>query len=358
MKENIFCGYTIGTDAFLSISKICRPLGKKVLIIGGKTALEKSIDKLTSAIKNDFDIADTVVYGTECTAERMRELADKFSSYSIDFIIGVGGGKAIDTAKGTACLLNKPIVTVPTIASTCAPASALSVVYTPDHVFSRFMHFEKPAYHCFIDTEIISDAPTEFLRAGIGDTMAKYYEVTFSARNTETTYSDEMALAISKMCNEPLMRDASSALEACRKNSSSDALENIIRIIIISTGMVSMLINEKFNGAAAHALFYGLTALDGFEEKFLHGDVVGYATIVQLVLDNQIAEALKVKEFLTKIGIETTLKERGITADRCEFEKVLDGALNDPDMEVIPYKITKDMLFDAIQKTEILEETK
>lgn len=358
MKENVFCGYTIGTDAFLSMPKICRPLGKKVLIIGGKTALEKSIKKLNSALENDFEIIDTVIYGTECTAECMQSIADKFSSLSIDFVIGVGGGKAIDTAKGTACLLKKPIVTVPTIASTCAPASALSVVYTPAHVFSCFMHFEKPSYHCFIDTDIISNAPTDFLRAGIGDTMAKYYEVTFSARNTKTTYSDEMALAISRMCNEPLMRDARTALDACRNNISCDELENIIRIIIVSTGMVSMLINEKFNGAAAHALFYGLTALDGFEENFLHGDVVGYATIVQLILDNQIDEAVKVKKFLTGIGIETTLKERGIIPDRTEFEKVLDGALNDPDMEVIPYEITKEMIFDAILKTEILEEKK
>ena len=358
MKETIFCGYTIGEDAYSSISEICVSFGKRALIIGGETALSKAMDKLLPALDGKFEIVGKVIYGKECTQERMLELADEYKNTCPDFVIGVGGGKAIDTAKGTAYYLNIPIITLPTIASTCAPASALSVVYTKEHVFSKFMHYKTPPYHCFIDTEIISAAPTEFLRAGIGDTLAKYYETTFSARGANTTYSDEMALQISRMCSAPLMRDAAAALNSCRNNKSCPGLENVIRIIIISTGMVSMLINEKFNGAVAHALFYGLTNLNGFEEKFLHGDVVGYAVIVQLLIDNQPEEAVKIKSFLKEIGIETTLKERGIIPKREEFEKVLEGAVNDPDMEVLPYEISKDMIFDAILKAENLEEKK
>lgn len=358
MKETRFCGYTIGENAFSSIPEICAHIGKKVLIIGGETALSKSEDKLLTALDGSFDIVGKEIYGKECVKKRMIELSEKYKSLCPDFVMGVGGGKAIDTAKGTAFFLGIPIVTIPTIASTCAPASALSVVYDENHAFLKFMHYKTPPYHCFIDTEIISAAPTEFLRAGIGDTMAKYYEVTFSARNSKTTYSDETALQISRMCGEPLMRDAFAALQSCSENKSCAELENVIRIIIVSTGMVSMLINEKFNGAAAHALFYGLTNLNGFEEKFLHGDVVGYAVIVQLLIDGDIKEAVKIKSFLKQLGIETTLKERGIIPDRAEFEKVLEGAVNDPDMEVLPYEITKDMIFDAILKAENLEEIK
>ena len=353
MKESIFCGYTIGSDAYRNFSHICLPLGRNILIVGGKTALSVSIEKLRAAL-GDFNIIDTVIYGTECCEEAANELFDSYKECEIDFVVGVGGGKAIDTSKCLAHLMQKPVVTVPTIASTCAAASALSVVYTKNHVFSGFWHYEKPAYHCFIDTEIIAAAPTEFLRAGVGDTLAKYYEAEFSARGRKKTYSDEMALSISRMCNAPLMHDAAKALADAKNAVVSEELENIVRIIIISTGMVSMLIDEKFNGAAAHALFYGLTNLDGFEEKFLHGDVVGYTTAVQLMLDGQAAEAKKIKYFLDEIGIETTLAQRGITPDRQEFEHILSATLADPDMEVIPYEITKDMIFDAIIKIENL----
>lgn len=354
MKESIFCGYTIGSDAFENFENICMPLGRNVLIVGGKTALSVSLDKIRAALAGRFSIIGAAVYGTECCEETVAALFEKYRDSGADFVIGVGGGKALDTAKYLAYMLKKPIVTVPTIASTCAASSAMSVVYTKDHVFSKFMHYEKPAYHCFINTQIIADAPVSFLRAGIGDTLAKFYEVEFSARNGKKTYSDEMALSISAMCNKPLMRDAAKALSDAKRQTASEELENIIRIIVISTGMVSMLINDKYNGAVAHALFYGLTNIDGFELKFLHGDVVAYTTSVQLVLDNNIEEAKKVRAFLEQIGIETTLKQRGITVERKEFEKILTSTLADPDMEVVPYKITADMLFDAIVKTESL----
>ena len=113
-----------------------------------------------------------------------------------------------------------------------------------------------------------------------------------------------------------------------------------------------MLINPDYNGAMAHALFYGLTVLEGFEENFLHGDVVGYCTAVQLAVDNNMKEAVRIVEFLKSIKIETTLAERNIPCDRLFLDKVLESALKDPDMKVIPYEVTKDKLFKGIEKIE------
>lgn len=353
MKESFFCGYTIGTDAYKNIGEVCMPLGKNVLVLGGETALKKTRNKLNDGLK-DFCIIDEIVYGKECFAENIKAIFEKYKYKNADFVIGVGGGKAIDTAKGVAHLLNVPVVTAPTIASNCAASSAMSVVYTKDHVFEGFWHYKKPAYHCFINTEVISNAPYKYIRAGIGDTLAKFYEVEFSSRNAKKTYSDEMAISISRMCNTPLFSNAKEAIDDCKSKKITDALSNTARIILISTGMVSMLVNEKYNGAVSHALFYGLTNIKGFEEKFLHGDVIGYTTIVQLVLDKKIDEAKKLKAFLENIEIKTTLKECGIIPKRDEFEAVLCGAMADPDMEVIPYEITKDMLYNAISDTENL----
>lgn len=356
MTESFFCGYTIGSDAFSKFNEICMPLGKRLIIIGGKTALSVAEAKLRNAISDDFEVVDSVFYGGECTKENATEIFEKYNNSNIDFVVGIGGGKALDTAKCTAYLLKKRVVTIPTISSTCAAASALSVVYTPEHSFSGFWYYEKPAFHCFIDTEIIANAPEKYLRAGIGDTIAKYFEVEFSSRNEAKTYSDDMAIAISNLCGEPLFESSKIALESCKNNSISNELEKVIRIIIISTGMVSMLINPKFNGAMAHALFYGLTEIEGFEERVLHGDTVGYTSAIQLVLDNKIPEARKLKKFLNSIEIPTKLEKMGVSLNRKDLEKALKATLKDPDMEVIPYEITEEMLYDAIIRTENLEE--
>ncbi len=351
MTECFFANYTIGKDAYKNIEPVCKSFGKNVLIVGGKTALSKAIEKLYAAL-SDFNIVDTVIYGKECYRERIEELFNTYKDKNVDFVIGVGGGKAIDTSKCLADLLLVPVVTVPTIASTCAASSALSVVYNKEHAFEGFWRFKRPCRHTFIDTQIIAEAPEEYIRAGIGDTLAKYYEVEFSARGQQKTYKDNLGIKISQMCNTPLLDIAIKTTEAAKKHTATKELEEAALIILVSTGMVSALINPAFNGALAHALFYGLTELKGFEESFLHGDVIGYTTIVQLVLDKKLAEAKKIKALIEKMGVETTLFERNVDTSYENLEKVLNATLSDPDMDVIPYKITKEMLYDAIIEVE------
>lgn len=351
MKECYFADYSIGTSAYKNIKPVCSQLGKRVLIVGGETALSKAKDKLYKEM-TDFDIVDTVIYGKECVRKRAEELFEIYKAENIDFVMGVGGGKALDTSKCLADLLGIRVVTVPTIASTCAASSALSVMYTENHVYDGFWYLKSPAFHTFIDTEIISEAPSEFFRAGIGDTLAKFYEVEFSSRGRAKTYKDEMGISISRMCNTPLIECALEAFEDCKKKHVSEKFEQAVLIILVSTGMVSMLINPEFNGAVAHALFYGLTNIEGFEEKFLHGDVIGYTTAVQLMLDGKYEEAEKIGNLIGKLGVETTLAERGIKVDYKSLESVFESTLKDPDMDVVPYEITKEMLFEAIVKME------
>lgn len=351
MKECFFADYTIGVDAYKNIEKICSKLGKRVLIVGGETALSKAKGKLLPELES-FDIVDIVIYGKECVRDRAKELFEIYKSQKPDFIMGVGGGKALDTSKCLADLFGIRVVTIPTIASTCAASSALSVMYTNDHIYDGFWYLKSPAFHIFIDTEIISEAPTEFFRAGIGDTLAKYYEVEFSARGRVKTYKDEMGISISRMCNTPLIESAIDALDDCKNNQVSEKFESVVLIILVSTGMVSMLINPEFNGAVAHALFYGLTNIEGFEEKFLHGDVIGYTTAVQLMLDGQVDEAIKIGKLIEGMGVETTLSDRGIKVEYDSLKPVLASTLKDPDMDVLPYAVTDEMIYKAIVKME------
>lgn len=161
-----FANYTIGETAYEAVAEVCRPFGKRIFLIGGKLAMQAGKEKLESQIKgSELSIVREEVFGEECTYARMDELAEEAKASEADMIFGMGGGKALDTAKGTAEKAGLPVFTFPTIAATCAATTALSVVYREDGNFDSFYFFEKPARHSFIDTQIIAEAPEKYLRA-------------------------------------------------------------------------------------------------------------------------------------------------------------------------------------------------
>ena len=76
-------------------------------------------------------------FNRECSKNEIARLRELVKKEGCDCIVGIGGGKTLDTAKAVAYYEKLPVAIVPTIASTDAPCSALSVIYTDDGVFER-----------------------------------------------------------------------------------------------------------------------------------------------------------------------------------------------------------------------------
>ena len=354
MNNNITLpSYAIGKDAYKYIPSICSPLGSKILIIGGETAVKKSFAKINnSIIGSKLSIVAMEIFKGECTYKEIKRVASLSKKLKVDMIFGVGGGKALDTAKGAAHEANIPIITLPTIAATCAAITALSVVYNEDGSFDSFYFFPKPPFHCLIDTQIIAEAPVKYLRAGMGDTLGKHYEALLSSRGDELSHSSLLGVTISNMCGAPILKYGKEALEECEKDLAGKALEYVVLSNIVSTGLVSILVEECYNCAVAHSLFYALEILPHFNEHHLHGDVVAYGVLIQLLIDNQEEEFNKLRSFLTSIGTATTLQEMGVKCDYSLLKPVLDETLMSPDMRHLPYSISEEMLWKAIEKAE------
>lgn len=348
-----FTSYSIGMDIYKEVESICSAYGKRIFLLGGETALQRGEGVLKEAIKaTRLEIVETAVYGKDCTIANIEKWAEYVSHLKVDMIFGMGGGKALDTAKAVANKLNLPIFTFPTIASTCAATTALSVVYKDDGDFDRFEFFERPAQHSFIELGMIAEAPVKYLRAGMGDTIGKYFECHLASRNDRLEHSSLLGRTISNNCYFPVIEHGVKAYEDCMHHEVSYELEQVVLANIVTTGMVSVLVVDDYNCAIAHSVYYGLVLLEGFEEKYLHGDVVAYGVLVQLAVDNKLVELEEVRAFMRKLNMPTTLKEMEVVLNRDALEEVLEEIVNGPDMLHLPYKVSKEMIYEAMKKVE------
>ena len=119
--------YVQGEGALSHLSEEVARLGSKALAIVDRGVMSFVGD----AIKSD-DTADIVteLFNGECSDEEVDRITAIVKKAGADVVIGIGGGKSLDTAKAVAFANKLPVVIVPTLASTDAPCSALSVIYT------------------------------------------------------------------------------------------------------------------------------------------------------------------------------------------------------------------------------------
>lgn len=352
----IIPSYTVGPEAYNKIPEFCSLYGNKAVVIGGQKAMAAAGGKLMSALEgSDMVITGFIRFGKECTFEAANRLAKEPAVLEADMIFAVGGGKAVDTCKLVSLKLNKPYAAFPTIASNCAASSSVSIVYNEDGSFCRFVHFLKSAVHVFLDTDIMAKAPVQYLWAGIGDTYAKYYEVSVSARGEQLEHFRAMGVNLSRMCMETLVQHGEQALKDNRKQIASWDLEQAALAIVITTGWVSMLVARDhtmdYNGGVAHAFFYGLCSLPDFDEtreNHLHGVVVGFGVLLLLLIDGKEEECRKLQEFNRKIGLPVRLRDIGVTIE--DVKKVAAVIVRDEDLEHYPYQVTEEMVVKAAEK--------
>lgn len=354
-KSTYFCNYSIGENPYEEVAEVCGLYGRRILLIGGEKGLLAGKVRLEEELTgSDLAIVDTVLYGHDCTYKNIEKWAVYAKEIKADMIFGMGGGKAIDTAKGAGEKAGLPVFTFPTIAATCAATTALSVVYKEDGSFDSFYFYDRPARHCFIDLSIITQAPAHFLQAGMGDTIGKFFECHFSARGDKLEHSSALGREISNMCYAPLLEYGVQAFADCKAHRVTTALEQAVLANVVSTGLVSLMVLDDYNCAIAHSVYYGLVLLPGFEEKYLHGNVVAYGVLVQLAVDKDLKEARRLKGFLQELAIPTTLREMEVPVERNYLQAVLTETVTGPDMEHIPYKVTEDMIFEAMKVVEEL----
>lgn len=348
--------FTAGEGAYADFARIARPHGRRVMLIGGQRALRAGEARLRAAMSDtELQVTSCLEASPPCSMAQAKEAARAARDAKADIICGMGGGKAIDLAKAAGELCGLPVFTFPTIAATCAAVTALSVMYRPDGAFDRFLFLRRTPVHAFVDMAVIAAAPWQYLRAGIGDSLAKHVETPVSARGHMLTQPDSMGVALAQGLWQALVPCAAQAVADNRTGVTSPALSAAALTCIVSVGYVSLLVREQFNGALAHSLYYALEHLPAMQ-RVLHGDAVAWGALVQLVMDGQREKATQLLGLLRALGLPCSLGQMGVSRVDGEVEQSLRAAAHQPDMACLPYPVTGEDILQAVADAEQLVE--
>ena len=143
------------------------------------------------------------------------------------------------------------------------------------------------------------------------------------------------------MCYAPLLEYGGQALADCRESKVTVALEQAVLANIVNTGLVSLMVLDEYNCAIAHSVYYGLVLFPGFEERWFHGNVFAYGVLVQLAVDGAIEEMHRMKAFMKKLDISSSLAEMEVSLDRETLRVVL--------TEIVT---GRDMIYEAMKEVE------
>lgn len=343
--------YTIGDKAYDKIGEMCQPYGKTAVVIGGHKAMAAAKPHIDAAADAaGIKILDYVWFGGECSYENVNTMSANEIILKADMIFAVGGGKATDTCKCIGETVKKPVFAFPTIASNCSCCTSVSIMYTTDGVFVKPHFFDAPPVHAFINTDIISKSPVKYMWAGMGDTYAKFYEATVSARGDVLEHFTALGVAASSMCVDPVLAYGKQALSDNRAHINSYELSQVVLAITVTTAVVSIFVTRDhtpdYNSGLAHAIFYALTSIKSVEENHLHGEVVSLGVLIMLICDKQFDEFKRVYAFNKLTGLPTSVSD--IQVSKEQFNSILTRVTEMSDIKHFPYTVTEKMLEDAL----------
>lgn len=348
--------YIQGAGELAKLPQRVADFGDAALVVLSGTMMRTKNDEMKAGFEAAGIKYVSEKFGGECSQTEINRLRKLVADNDLKVVVGVGGGKTLDTAKAVAHYEGLPVIIAPSIASTDAPCSALSVIYTDDGVFESYLVLPKNPEIVIMDTDVVTGAPARLFVAGMGDALATYFEAQATVDSYGTTMSGahvtNSALSLAHLCFDILMADGLKAKLAVEKGACTAAVENVIEANTYLSGVGF----ESGGLAAAHAIHNGLTVLPECHHMY-HGEKVAFGTLAQLIMENRSDEEIQdILDFCVTVGLPVTLKELG-----CEDvtpEKILAVAqASTAEGETIynmPGEVTVESVYSAIYAADAL----
>lgn len=301
-------------DALLQVGKLCASIGKRAFIIGGPTALSITAEKIKCSMDEAGLIYHINEYRGFCSINRVQDFVGMAEHWQADMIVAIGGGAIMDTGKAIGYYAHLPVITIPTIAATCAAWAPVSVLYDDEHLPAGGMDTYAPEY-VICDYNVLMNAPKRYIAAGLGDSLAKWPELG-TAKDPGPSYSAGVALAkhLYYQC-----LNLADVFAFCDSTAANDIQlgENIVDNVIMVTGLSSELTSGAMVSSdyplIAHGIDNALLRYSKNTHTFLHGERVSFGLVPHMLICSAPMDRIsEVMQFLVKLKLPTRLEDFGI----------------------------------------------
>lgn len=346
--------YIQGPGALDQLGAVLAPFGPTPLLIADTFVLDMLGDRIRAALAAEGLTPQILPFGGEITYAAMDALA-KAAEGTPGIVAGIGGGKALDAAKGVAIRLGAAVATVPTIASNDSPTSGALAVYDENHVMIAVDRMQRSPEAVIVDTALIAQAPAMFLRAGIGDAITKKFEADGCAAGSGITPFGTRplltALAIADRCYTTLRAHGAAAMRACEAGKVTDDLEATVEACVLMSGLGF----ENGGLSLAHSMTRGLVKARGAKDA-IHGDQVAYALVVQWAVEGRDDAALAdLTGFYREIGLPCCLPDLGMSRPlEDDIQGIAEGTMTAPHLKNLAVPVSVPVLVAAMERVETL----
>ncbi|MCK6880095.1 iron-containing alcohol dehydrogenase [Enterobacter bugandensis] len=301
--------YVQGVENLSSLQKHIAHLADKWLVF-----VDHSVISLLFYFdsNNDYSLFfHKEMFEGECSRNEISRLAQIAEKHQCTGVIGIGGGKVLDTAKAVANVNGLHNVLVPTSASTNAATSTRSAIYSEKGEFEEYLFNSVRPDLIIVDSSIVANAPVRLLVSGMGNTLATLYETSPGCDSAFIISGKEVPhvkAAIKNKYFNALLQEGYNAKIAVKNNQITSSLDLIIEANLYS----GITISKTRDLALGQAISIGLAPLLKRQE-FLCGEIASFCTLAQLVLQQTNSTLIdRIQDFCVSVGLPVCLENLGI----------------------------------------------
>lgn len=286
------------------ISNIVLVFGEGIKSLFG----EKIIQSLN---QNSVYVLD-IIENDDIDIENVIRIAFRISAKA-EAVIGIGGGKAIDTAKYIAFLNNIQFISIPTSASNDGFSSSTCSFLING---KRKSVPAKMPYGIIVDIDVIKSSPEKFIYSGIGDLLSKItalHDWRFEEKNGRTVMDGFASMIARKSVNSFIRME-------CTDIRNSSFLIELVESLVMSGVSVEIAGNSAPASGSEHLISHALDEI--LDCPQLHGIQVGLAAYIMSRVQNNNWE--NIREILSRTGFESYVNGIGMKTE--DFERAIDIA--------------------------------